>query len=160
MNNNTYLQQEHVGAFSEWLSNNLSNDTLKHEYVNRRTREQVEFISLFDAFGRYHWPFRLDRQIEHNANKIQNGTKFAQSADALEAIKNALRPAVAEQNNDETLRWTTTLMFWGGVVPGNVVWLRNNQNTLAQTLNTVRLALQGDDVLQGHHELRFYSGMT
>lgn len=145
-----YLNDENVSRFVVWLRERLETSDFAHSYVNRLSNTKWQCSSLFDAFTQYNW-------------RSSSGNDFNANALALTGLQERLEAALQENDDERTCEAAVDVMRWGGVVAGNVRWLRSNQNGLAQTLKSIRDALNSgndSDERLTAPELRFNAGMT
>lgn len=152
-----YLKQPTVQAFIKWFATNLTSNTFKHCYLNRRTHTPWQCSSLLDAYHKYLWP--------HPAlGSIPAGNTSGSSAAVLKALQTALREALTHPHCDAVACTASIdVMRWGGVSAGNVRWLQTHCNGLAQTLDDTRTALNSGNYASGalaDPQLRFNAGMT
>lgn len=156
MNRSRYLAQRDVQQFIEWLVPNLTDDgNLSHCFVERRSGRQLQFAGLEDAFEQYRWPSR-------GAFGIPAGETLADNDQVLRTLRDALRKALDRGDAQATCSAACQVMVWGGVQNGNIRWLQENAESLADTLEAVTAALDAGE-LAGvllDTQLRFNAGMT
>ena len=158
MTKDEFLNDEHVKGFVDWMSNILDGEVAKpifHSYCNRRTNERWSCSSIYNAFEKYDWPIKEGSCFKCNAKKLKylQGLLLSAFGKKTEANRDA---AVCEA--------AVQVMEWGGVVAGNVSWLRAHQNGLAEMIKSVHDDLNKGDCGQGAladgSEIRFNAGMT
>lgn len=153
------MAQPLLDAFIAWMSANLDNATLARGYQNRMSGEPWHCSSLFNAYETYHWPHPAIAHLD-----IDKGSDITSNTRALTALEQQLQRALAPAPEDlAASRAAIDVMIWGGVQNGNVSWLTNNAEGLAQLLIHTRDAI--DSGALNHQllldpELRFNAGMT
>ncbi len=150
MQKKTYLSDGNIKKFIEWLSPRLDSNDLAHSYLNRQSKLWWNCVGLFDAFKQYRWP-------------AKGGWDFQCNARELNELRECLNSALQNGSDQLACEATVEVMHWGGVVAGNVRWLRVNQHGLAQLLMTVKGALDECDCANKvltDANLRFNAGMT
>jgi len=156
MNRSQYLAQRDVQQFIEWLVPHLADDgSLSHGFLDRRSGRRWQFAGLEDACEQYCWPSR-------GAFGIPAGETLADNDQVLRTLRDALRKALARGDAQATCSAACQVMVWGGVQNGNVRWLQENAESLAETLDAVTAALDAGE-LAGvllDTQLRFNAGMT
>ena len=161
MTRNDYLTNPTVKDFIEWLSGNLDNATIRHQYLNRQSKTLWYCDSLADAYSVYQWQHPAIKRLQVPAGKTAVSNDVALSAlkaDLQKAL--ALAPAV---NDGACCQAAIDVMIWGGVQSNNVTWLNMNLRGLAATLSATRDAIDAGvtdvPILQAK-DLRFNAGMT
>ncbi|MNM47815.1 hypothetical protein D3C81_587890 [compost metagenome] len=153
------MAQPLLDAFIAWMSANLDNATFEHRYQNRMSSEHWHCSSLFNAYATYHWPHPAIAHLD-----IDKGNDITSNTRALTALQLQLQRALTPTPDDlAASRAAIDVMIWGGVQNGNVSWLTNNVDGLANLLINTRDAIDSGAL---HHallldpELRFNAGMT
>ncbi|WP_010222396.1 hypothetical protein [Pseudomonas donghuensis] len=153
------MAQPLLDAFIAWMSANLDNATFTHQYQNRMSDKPWHCSSLFNAYEKYHWPHPA---IEHL--DVDKGSNITSNTRALAALQQQLQRALAPAPEDQAAsRAAIDVMIWGGVQNGNVSWLTNNCDGLANLLISTRDAIDSGELNHSvlvDPELRFNAGMT
>ncbi|WP_256587847.1 hypothetical protein [Pseudomonas sp. Irchel 3E13] len=157
MKRQSYLAATHVAGFIDWLATELESVSLfRHQYVDRRKASIWQCSDLFDAFEGYRWNHPGNERLDYDAGDCPRS-----NAIALDALRRDL--LAASGDDARSLLASLDVMAWGGVSARNADWLKTNEQGLAQTLHTVKAALDAGDpqapVLRDKG-LRFNSGMT
>jgi hypothetical protein len=153
MNKTEYLEQ--VQEFTTWMACHLSEDSeLGHHYRRRKENDTAHFSNLADSMQKYAWPI---------AAAVRLGDKSDHSLEANTLVLKRLQDALKQARTDESMRDACiAVMQWGGVVNGNVPWLKKNTAGLAALVHQVSDLLRQDDDDMGRlpADLRFNAGMT
>lgn len=157
MNQDEYLRLANISTFCDWLSKNLESTDLAATYEDRRSRKLVQFRHIYDAYSQYAWPFNLRLPDKPSCY----GLSFEENHKALVTLQTGLRNAVAQKNDTETLRWTHSVLRWGGVFAKNGVWLTEHKAGLAEYFADRSDCLHGQADDNALTEIgRFNSGMS
>jgi len=153
MKKTIYLGQ--VKEFISWMAKHLSRESeLGHQYQRPYAADATRFDNLADALGKYEWPI---------AAAVRDGDIVGDSLVANTRVLDRLQKALVAAHTDEEMRDACiAVMQWGGVVNGNVPWLKNNTAGLAQRIHDVSSLLNSDDddIRRLPPDLRFNAGMT
>jgi len=137
------------------MAQHLSNDSkLDHHYYRPNTVEATRFSNLADALQKYGWPI---------ASAVRDGDTYADSLAANTLVLDRIQRALKAARTDESMRNACiAVMQWGGVVNGNVPWLKKNTASLTTLVNDVSslLGSNNDDIKLLPTNLRFNAGMT
>lgn len=156
MKRSTYLADFHVAGFVQWMATELDSSLFQHAYVDRRSGNEWNCTSLFDAFEKYQWNHPGNQRLAFSP-----GSTFSSNAKALTALKADF--VTAGTDDSKVLEAAWGVMAWGGVTARNNEWLILNKAGLGQSLRTVQAAINAGDpdvpALRGD-QLRFNSGMT
>lgn len=106
-----FLSSKEVKSFMEWLTRCI-NDSFRHEYIVRKTRQGWRCSTIFNAYENYRWKFSLKRR------GIQ-GETFEESAKILDELSGRLKKAVHEGNDENCKQACLEVLEWGGVLHGN-----------------------------------------
>lgn len=157
MDRNQYINN--VKVFSAWLAQHLYDSTFATSYVDRRTGSQRRFNSLFDAYQNYYWPYHEIVGLAHPPATYD----FSANMVALSHLRNNLVSALSPQTGSDTAMRDSAIdvMTWGGVRPGNVMWLQNQHDGLKNLVAQVQVVLNSQNTVNiPRNNLRFNSGMT
>lgn len=153
MKKTEYLEQ--VKEFTTWLARHLGDGSgLRHHYRSPRAADPIRFTNLADAMRKYAWPI---------ATAVRLGAKSDQSLAANTLVLARLQNALSNAKTDAEMRDACiAVMKWGGVVNGNVLWLKENTAGLKALVHQVQHLLQqdDDDMALLTSDLRFNAGMT
>jgi hypothetical protein len=156
---NDYLAIPAVNNFIDWLSVEIGQSRLTHTYTLPDNTE-LNFQGLAGAFAQYAWPFKFTDPT----GVLHRGHTFADSTSSLASIASGLNTNLSLNpiNDSDFCDWACALMEWGGVVNGNVNWLKSNVAGLASGIDTVKnILLNDDDDLECLRPIpRFNAGMT
>jgi hypothetical protein len=157
MNRIQYLNNADVSDFVDWLSENLGNQDLTHQYT-LPGGTLVQFTGLVDALHKYDWPFGFvdPSDLRHAGNT------YNENYSALHVLRSGLNSALAAGNDLDATAWAIAVMNWGGVRNGNVTWLNSNLRGLASEISSVKniLSANDDDMARLGSIRRFNAGMT
>jgi hypothetical protein len=158
MTKTQYLADPHVKNFIQWMSENLTNDTLAHSYTNRVTNECWTCTSLIDAVSQYNWTFPSIPDFS-----VTGGSSFKDNSNALGVLQSRLFKALEIENNNsdfDACQAAIAVMTWGNVRAWNVQWLQANQIGLRNLLLNVSSQFNSGNTSQNPKKLRFNAGMT
>ena len=159
MKKSKYRADTAVNAFSEWLAKHLSDGTFATSYLDRDTKSKKTFKSLFDAYDNYCWQYSAIPGLAHPPGTYN----FNANLEALKHLRKKLFCALDPLKGSDTAMRDSAIdvMTWGGVRPGNVMWLNNNYKGLKNLVQDVRGVLNLQDTAKiPTGNLRFNSGMT
>jgi hypothetical protein len=156
MNRYEYLALPDVSNFVSWLMAVISGsdkNLFNHSYLMEsrgkpQTKKHWSCNSLYDAFLKYEWSFSY---TDFLSGEIVKGKTFIQSEITLAGLRQNLRDAVQENNDDLCFEVCCMILKWGGVLGsetyGNKKSLLQLKPQLAQYLTTVRTFFAGDALL-------------
>ena len=121
-----YLNNRDVKDFMQWLKPRLDGDVpFIHQYLDRRSGQSWECVSIYDAFRKYHWPFSC-RFSDHHFS----GSSFSENNQALSFLREQLRASFYHGDTDALLTVSCAILEWGRVTTYNVGWVQKNSRNL------------------------------
>ena len=151
-----FLRDSDVKTFVAWFANCLASCTPRHSYQTAAA-DHYDFDGLVGALNKYDWGFSL---VFPGDSMVTAGHTYADNEAALERLGSQLVAAVnnPEPSDVETLRWSRSVMTWGGVIAHNGVWLQKNAGGLTEMLRDAKRTLSLSD--ERAVVRRFNAGMS
>jgi len=159
MNKQEYLNNEIVKDFINWLIPRISGKVeFVHHYVNSRDKSLWECNSIFNAFENYKWRFNC---VIPNIGKT-SGNTFLESKDALEIIEKGMKYAIQENNQENLLEYSSSILEWGGVKRSNYTRLKNMEESIIDYYkdSIIRLNPETIDTNDDFSGINMNSGFT
>lgn len=157
MNKNQYLANQDVASFIMWFQQYMTAD-VSHNYFNAKQNLEYTFTSLYGAFEKYDWPFNVAYPSDEQPIK---GSTFEDSSAVLNKLKDELRTALKQSNEQQLIEWACCVMKWGGVTNHNNKWLNNINNDVLAQIAMVKAMIEANDDNELTNEItRFNAGMT
>jgi hypothetical protein len=164
MNKEEFLRQPDISAFIIWLVQNLP-DLRVHLRVSRSryVPESIDqrCVGFENLLTLYAWNNSWD-----DGNHIIHSCDWPSTQQSLARIKRNLQQAIANQNQQETLRACKNILLWGGV-PASISFIEQqagNDTLIMYLLNMEEhLSLTGendDEDLNANTGVHFNAGMS
>lgn len=126
LSRDTYLKDENVKMFIEWLLPKLD-VSFNHSYINQKTKKEWKCTSIHDAYNKYDW----------------NGKNFKENDEELNTYSSSLKEGIANNDDAKCKAACLKILEWGGVLRGNKERLEQLSHdwTLVQYLKNAQSAL-------------------
>ena len=127
MNKKEYLNTEAVREFINWMISKVSGETdFSHEYINGRDKTLWNCNSIFNAYENYKWRYNC---VMPNTGKT-SGNTFLESKEVLVIIEKGMKAAIQENNHENLLEYSSSILEWGGVKRSNYTKLKEMDESI------------------------------
>ncbi|QBL10435.1 hypothetical protein E0Z06_13300 [Rheinheimera sp. D18] len=178
MNREQYLAKPEVARFAMWLKHmihDLSPSGFHHEYLiepkgKSTIKKKWSCNSLFDAYRNYEWSFSY---FDCFTNSTVKGKTYAESEASLKYLRDLLKVAADQGDNEKCFHVCCMILKWGGVLGsethGNKQKLIAMKSYLAEYLSAVKRYFESTCKLEKNYtvelgnrveEIRMNSGFT
>jgi len=155
-----YLNSNHVQQFSGWLAARLDQPgSFKHSYFLESADAKWNCNSLYDAYQKYWWPFKLECRVL--GRQVSGSEGLSSSLDYLTELANAFRPAVENGDVETTVNCALSALDWGGVLGKNRARVIAMGRDICGTLAYISKKLNMESVRLGENQdIHINSGFT
>jgi hypothetical protein len=123
-----FLKNTQVIEFQDWLNLRINGEQeFKHGYRNLRNGNDWNCNSIYNAFENYNWNFSCEIPFR---GELVTGNSFEESTHALEKIKGVLKKSLDEKKEDDFLKYSISVLQWGGVKNHNINTLEGMGNII------------------------------
>lgn len=136
MNKKEYLNTPIVKEFIEWIGPKLSSSgKFRHHYIDAKTKDKLNFDSIYSAYRDYSWRFKyFDPITKSNIS----GNSFSDSERELNKLSVALKIAIENKSDNECKELCNAILEWGlgkGSAYKNNMNLIDKEENISQSLN-------------------------
>ena len=155
-----YLENCHVKGFIKWLSQKLDQPgSFEHGYYLKKASKDWHCSSLYDAYEKYWWPFKMECPLQGLTVNGNRGLKS--SFRYLLSLAKEFRPAVSSGDNEVARKCALAVLKWGGVLNKNEKRIVAMGSDICSYFSFVRDNLNMSTVRLGEHRgIHINSGFT
>ncbi len=133
MNKQEYLHTTVVKEFIEWIIPRISGEVeFFHQYENSRNKKLWNCSSIFNAYENYNWRFNCHVP---NVGKT-SGNSFHESEKVLALIEEGLKLSIQDNNHQNLLEYSSSILEWGGVKRSNYDRLKEMEESIISYYKT------------------------
>lgn len=116
MNRQEYINNCYIVEFVNWVRPRISGEIeFKHEYVLNKKKKSWKCNSIYNAFENYQWDYTCTLPN----GKCVKGNTFMQNDLLLDEIQEGMKIALEEEDVDNLMLFSKSLLKWGGVFRSN-----------------------------------------